>query len=141
MRRALFVVTLFILIVAACAPQATATEPQSIIVQRPTPVRATATPTRVQVDLTPAQRAALTSLSGKLGVPVAKIKLVSTEAVTWPDGCLGIVRVGEMCTQAQVPGFKIVLEANQHTYEFHTDVDGSNVRLAEGARISGATEE
>src|SRR5512146_73019 len=109
MRRALFIFALLGLIVTACAPptpapETAATEGPSIIMGRPTPA-----PTHIRVDLTPAQRAALTALSDKLGLSVDKITLVSTEAVTWPDGCLGIVRMGVMCTQAEVPGFKIIL--------------------------------
>ena len=148
MRRVLFIITLLMFVSAACAPRASATEEPSIIVQRPTSTqtrlhveRPTATPTRVRVDLTPAQRAAFTTLSGKLGLPVEKITLVSTEAVTWPNGCLGIVRIGVMCTQAQVPGFRIILEANGYKYEFHTNLDGSIVQLAKGAQISNATEQ
>jgi hypothetical protein len=141
MRRALFVITFLIFLTAACAPQAAATEEQSIIAPRPssTPTRIgrpTATPTSAQANFTPAQRAAITSLSGRLELPLAKIKLVSTESVTWPDGCLGIVKMGVMCTQAQVPGFRIVLEANEQKFEFHTDLDGTNVQLAEGAQVS-----
>jgi hypothetical protein len=141
MRRVFFVVIFLASIISACAPQATPTEEQSLIITRPTPTRSASTPTHVSANLTPAQRAAITALSGKLGLPAGKIKLVSTEAVTWPDGCLGIVRMGVMCTQAQVPGFKIVLAANGQDYEFHTNVDGSTVRLAEGAQISSDTEQ
>jgi hypothetical protein len=147
MKRAIFVITLFMLVVAACAPQvpatpASATDQPSIIAERPTAIvkRPTATPTHVRVDLTPAQRAALAALSKKLGLPADKITLVSTEAVTWPNGCLGIVRVGVMCTQAEVPGFKIILEANGQKYEFHTNQDGSIVELVEGAQTTSAVE-
>ncbi len=133
MRRALFVTMLLTLIITACA-SASPMEQPSIIIERPTP-------TRVRVDLTPAQRAALTALSEKLGLPVSKITLVSTEAVTWPNGCLGIVRMGVLCTQAKVPGFKIILEANGQKYEFHTNQDGSIVQLVEGAQNLGAAEQ
>jgi len=143
MRRVLFVITLLLLIITACAPQASATEQPSIIVERPTPTRVPAkpTPTHVAVDLTPAQRAALMALAEQLNLSVDKITVVSTEAVTWPDGCLGIVRMGALCTQAQVPGFKIVLEADGQKYEFHTNQVGSIVQLAEGAQESGAVEQ
>ena len=137
MRRARFVITLLIFILAACAPQAQATQEQSLIVKRPTPIPTrlelpTATPTSAQANLTPAQRAAISALSGKLGLPPEKIKLVSTEAVTWPDGCLGVQRMGVMCTQAEVEGFKIILEADGKQYEFHTNQDGSSIIRAAG---------
>lgn len=133
MRRVLFVMTILIFLVAACAPaDSGATEGASAPGEGSTSVPA---------DLTPAQRAAVTSLSETLGVPPDEIKVVSTEAVTWPDGCLGVVREGMMCTQAEVPGFKIILEANGKEHEFHTNEDGSVVLIAEGAPNSGAVEE
>ena len=45
----------------------------------------------------------------------------------WPDGCLGIQREGVTCTQASVPGYKIVLQANGAFYEIRTNKDGSQV--------------
>jgi hypothetical protein len=133
MRRVLFVMTILIFLVAACAPAGSgATEEASAPGEGPTSIPANGTP---------AQRAAVTSLSETLSIPPEEIKVVSTEAVTWPDGCLGIVRMGMMCTQAEVPGFKLILEANGKEYEFHTNEDGSVVLLAEGAQNSGAVEE
>jgi hypothetical protein len=133
MRRVLLIVPILMMAITACAPEAAATEEPSIN-EEPTP-------THIHVDLTPAQRAAITALSEQLNLPVDMITLISTEAVTWPDGCLGIVRVGVMCAQAEVPGFKIILEANGQKYEFHTNQDGSIVMLAEGAQDSADVEQ
>jgi len=133
MRKVFFVIALLVALLAACAPTAAATE-------GPVSDEASA-PTQNPADLTPAQLAALTALSEKLGLPVDQIQLVSTEAVTWPDGCLGIERIGVMCTQAQVPGFKIVLEANGKTYEFHTNEDGTVALPAEDPLSAGAAEQ
>lgn len=44
-------------------------------------------------------------LAKRLNVPVAQISVVSFREVTWPDGCLGLGRPGQACTQALVPGF------------------------------------
>jgi len=139
MRRVLFILMILMVAVTACAPTA-ATEGPSNVEEQPTATPAP-TPTHIPVDLTPAQRAALTTLSEKLNLPVDEIKLVATEAVTWPNGCLGIVRMGVLCTQAEVPGFKIVLEANGQNYEVHTNQDGSVALLAEGAQASGDVEQ
>src|SRR6266498_1562019 len=134
MRRVLFVLIILMMLLTACTPEAAATEEATNVEEQPTP-------TPIPVDLTPAERAAITALSEKLSLPVDKITLVSTEAVTWPNGCLGIVRMGVLCTQAEVPGFKIILEADGKKYEFHTNQDGSIVMLAEGAQDSAAVEE
>jgi hypothetical protein len=134
MRRVLFVLAILALAMTACGPVIPATEEPSATLEEPTP-------THIPVDLTPAQRAALAALADQLGLTADKIKLVSTEAITWPDGCLGIVRMGVLCTQAEVPGFKIILGASGKKYEFHTNRDGSTVLLAEGAQDSAEVEQ
>src|SRR6266540_4136958 len=140
MRRVLFVVVILMMVITACAPEAAATEAPSYPGEPSYPSEPSQS-THTPADLTPAQRAAMNALMEQLSLFADKIKLVSTEAVTWPNGCLGIVRMGVMCTQNEVPGFKIVLEANGQKYEFHTNQDGSIVMLAEGAQDSAAVEE
>jgi len=76
---------------------------------------------------TPAQQAAITALSRTVNLPPGQITLISTDAVDWPDGCLGIQREGVACTEAIVPGYKIILQANGVFYEIRTNEDGSNV--------------
>jgi hypothetical protein len=110
------------LIITACAPAPQATE-------GPVPDEEPAS-TQIPMDLTPAQRAAITTLSENLGIPAENIKLVSTEAVDWPDGCLGVQEEGVMCTEAIVPGFRIILEANGREVEYRTNEDGTQVRPA-----------
>jgi hypothetical protein len=115
-------IALLILIITACSPEAPATE-GPIPDEQPTP-------THIPLDLTPAQRAALTALSENLGLPVDKIKLVSTEAVEWPDGCLGVQEEGLACTQVIMPGFRVILEANDRQVEYRTNEDGTQIRPA-----------
>ena len=125
MRRVLFVCLLVNLILTACASQAAATEEPAV----PEPEEPS-TPTHLPVDLTPAQLAAINALSENLNLPASEIKLASTEAVEWPDGCLGIQEEGLMCTQAITPGFSIILEANGRKVEYHTNEDGKQIRPA-----------
>ena len=133
MRRVLLILAVLMMAITACAPEAAATEEATSVEEQPTS-------THIPVDLTPAQRAAINALMEQLSLSADKIKLVSTETVTWPNGCLGIVRMGVMCTQNEVPGFKIVLEAEDQKYEFHTNQDGSIVMLAQGAQDSADVE-
>lgn len=117
MRKHLTILVLMISILAACAPQAQPTEEPALPNDNSYP----------NEGLTLAQQAAIAALSKILNVPPGQITLISTEAVNWPDGCLGVQRAGVMCTQAIVPGYKIILEANGTQYEVHTDEDGSSV--------------
>jgi len=121
-KKVLMSIILLILIVTACSPEAQATE-GPIIDEQPTP-------SHIPVDLTPAQRDALTAFSENLGLPVEEIKLVSTEAVEWPDGCLGVQEEGLACTQVITPGFRVILEANGRQAEYRTNEDGTQIRPA-----------
>jgi hypothetical protein len=122
MKKVLIGIALWSLIFTACSPEVSATE-GPIIDEQPTP-------THIPVDLTPAQRAALTALSENTGLPVDEIKLVSTEAVEWPDGCLGVQEEGLACTQVIIPGFRVILEANSRQVEYRTNEDGTQIRPA-----------
>lgn len=78
----------------------------------------------------PAVLAARTAIAVQLGLELALVRAVSVEPMTWPDGCLGVAQPDEMCTQALVPGYRIVVEANAARYVLHTDETGVQVRVA-----------
>ncbi len=138
--RSLIVLLLTLSFLTACvAPTAAVTStPPAVVPTTPTPAGVypppTVPPTAVvptsaptQVELTPAQKAAEQALSQKYNVPLDQIKIVSTEAVQWPDGCLGVVIPGVMCTDMIVDGYRVIMEANGQQYEFRTNLDGSTV--------------
>ena len=54
----------------------------------------------------------------------------SVEFVEWPDACLGIAQRDVACAEVITPGYRIILEANGATYEYHTD-GGSRAVLVE----------
>jgi hypothetical protein len=70
------------------------------------------------------------ALATQLGLPKTAITLVSLEAVDWPDGCLGITFSDMACITVITPGYRIILEANGQTYEYHSNKDGSQMLLA-----------
>ena len=113
---------------AACTAMPTAASPGGgNATQQPTNPPPLATSTEAPPALTAAEQAAIANLSKGLGVPAQQITIVSTEAVTWPNGCMGVQRLGVLCTMNQVPGFRIILSANGVHYEVHTNQDGSVV--------------
>lgn len=69
-------------------------------------------------------------LAAQLGISLQEIRILSYERVDWPDACLGIQTPGLMCAQVITPGFRVLLEAEGKRYQFHTDLSGSDVRLA-----------
>jgi hypothetical protein len=143
----LYTLIIIVMLLAACASPGgmqLPTDTPSVTIQTPsatpgsTPTAPkpepspTAQPTHIPVDVPPAQHAAIQALADSLGINIDQIKVVSVEAVDWPNGCMGVQRIGVMCTQQIVPGFRIILEANGQQYEYHTNSDGSQVTPAKG---------
>lgn len=116
MKRVLVSITLMILIIGACSPQAQPTDLPPVIEEQAT---------QMGVDLTPAQRAAISALSQNLGLAVDQINLISTEAVDWPDSCLGTSMEEIACAQAITSGFRVLLEADGRQVEYRTNEDGT----------------
>jgi len=147
MKKYLSTYVLLILIFTACAPQPTEqgllpnddSYPNTSYPNTSYPNEDSSS-SHSPVNLILAQQAAITVLSQSLNLPPGQITVISAEAVQWPDGCLGVQTLGVMCTQAIVPGYKIILEANGEQYEFHTNVDGSQVVQVESI-VAGSVEE
>ena len=118
-----FIVTLLILVITACAPESSPTEEPSNMDEQPAA-------TQSSIELTSAQRAAIAAISGNLDLPADKITVVSTEAVDWPDSCLGVPEEGLDCAQATTPGFRILLQADGRDVEYRTNEDGTLIRPA-----------
>lgn len=47
------------------------------------------------------------------------VSVLSYRDVTWPDGCLGILKPGQMCTQALVDGYMLRVGAGGKVYRYH----------------------
>jgi hypothetical protein len=116
-------------------PTATAPIPTQPLPTAPATTQPVLLGTPVRVDLTPAQRAAMQALVEAINIPVDQIRLISTEAVQWPDGCLGIIRINARCMGGPVEGFRIILAANGEQYEFHTNQDGTAVAQLEATPL------
>jgi hypothetical protein len=125
---------------AACAPVSTPVATSAPATETPVPSNTAVPPTPTTAltqavpivtqgnsGLTPAQQGAIEAVAKKYNIPNEQIHIVSTEAVSWPNGCLGVVIPGVMCTDVIVDGYRIKLEANGQQFEIHTNQDGTNV--------------
>ena len=77
----------------------------------------------------PGVLAAQTAVKAVLSAP-GDVIILPFDRVDWPNTCLGVPRSDELCVQVFTPGFRVLLVANGLLYEFYTDFDGQNVRLA-----------
>jgi len=152
MKNVIFWISFLGLLLAACEPEFIPTPPPTLtkISPTPQPVSFPTSPpiptsiplaTNLPADLESAREAAVASLSSTLDLPADQINLISAQAVIWPDGCMGVRRMGVMCTNKQVPGFVIVLGANGKRYEFHTNQDGSLIVPVEGVQATGSVQD
>lgn len=60
-------------------------------------------------------------LAKKLGVNTKEIRLLSIEAVDWPDTSLGCPKEEMMYAQVITPGYRVTLEGRGKSYIYHSD--------------------
>jgi hypothetical protein len=60
-------------------------------------------------------------LAQRLSLAPEAVRLVSVKAVEWSDASLGCPQPGMMYAQVITPGFRVALEAEGQTYDYHTD--------------------
>ncbi len=77
-----------------------------------------------------ATAAAVADLAARLDLKEDAITVKSVESVQWPDACLGVSQPDVACAEVITSGYRIILEANGRTYEYHTD-GGSRAVLAQ----------
>ena len=87
---------------------------------------------------TPTAKAVLQSASQQLKLPTSKLRIVRTEKRTWQDGCLGLARSDEVCTQALVSGYQVTVEGGSRRLVYRTDGSGT-VRLDQSVSRKNAT--
>jgi hypothetical protein len=63
---------------------------------------------------------ALADLAARLSVAPDAITVKAVESIDWPDASLGCPQPGMMYAQVITPGYRIVLEVDGKSYEYHT---------------------
>ncbi|MCP6762259.1 MAG: hypothetical protein NHB32_26715 [Fischerella sp. CENA71] len=81
----------------------------------------------------PVARAVLRDVSRTQGVLPSKLKIAEYHQQTWSDGCLGLAKPDELCTQALVPGWRVIVSNGTQNWIYHTNSNGRSLRLANPA--------
>lgn len=76
-------------------------------------------------------------LSSQLNIPPEQIRFLNSEQVIWSDTCLEMPSQND-CQAQDIPGFRILVEAGQQEFIYHTNLDGS---LIIGNLVSQAAQE
>lgn len=106
---------LFMMLLAACAPQAQPTEDPAV-------------PTGEDTDSL--DDVLIHRLAVNLGLDQSEIALISREDVEFGDLCLDVARFDTACAQAVTPGQIFIFEANGLAYEYRTTAAGDTIQPA-----------
>jgi hypothetical protein len=74
-------------------------------------------------------KAVVTDLAKLQKIPPEKLKVVKYSQESWSDGCLGLPQPEEICSQAIVEGWRVVVSDGSEEWIYRTDKSGKNVRL------------
>jgi len=58
-----------------------------------------------------------------------QVSVLSITEKQWPDACLGVRSEDEMCAQVITPGYEVTMQVGSETQVYHTNSDGSVLRL------------
>jgi hypothetical protein len=78
----------------------------------------------VNATLQSVTEAVLADASKRTGLEVAKLEVVESIVVTWPDGSLGCPEPGMNYTMALVPGYRIRIQAGEQLLNYHASARG-----------------
>ena len=97
----------------------------------------------VSADMRAIVEAALDDAAKRTGRARSTLVVVSSEAVTWPDGGLGCPEPGVTYTMALVPGYRVFIRAGDELLDYHASRRGYLLYCPAGRSIdpvpSGAT--
>lgn len=69
-------------------------------------------------------------ISNTYKIPATQLRVVSSSQQSWPDGCLGLAKRGEICTQIFIQnGWRIVMSNDRQKWTYRTDSTGRTIRL------------
>lgn len=68
-------------------------------------------------------------LSKQTGIPANKLQLLQSTPQTWSDGCLGLAKADEMCSQMMVQGWQVVFSSGNQRWVYRTDATGRIYRM------------
>jgi len=74
--------------------------------------------------------AVLKDVAKRTGISTKQLKIVDYSQKTWRNGCLELPQPDEFCTQALVPGWRVVVSNGRQRWIYHTNKNGSSLRLA-----------
>lgn len=76
------------------------------------------------------QQALLAAVAEQQSVSPEQLQITATQAMDWPDACLGIAEPDVLCAQMITPGWAVTVTDGQTAWQYRTDLDMLQVKLA-----------
>jgi hypothetical protein len=84
------------------------------------------------------KNAVLKAATKRLGILPTNLTIIQSESQNWSDGCLELGGINQLCSQAIIPGWRVVVGAQDVALVYHVNGTGSVLRLNEGeSQIKG----
>ncbi|MBA2747679.1 MAG: hypothetical protein H0U45_02805 [Tatlockia sp.] len=84
--------------------------------------------------------AVITEVSKQTGISTKNLKITEYSRQTWSNGCLGVSKPGEICTQALVEGWRVVVSGNKRTWVYRSNRNGQILRLESPKKPTSSNE-
>ncbi|WP_414563932.1 MULTISPECIES: hypothetical protein [unclassified Anabaena] len=78
----------------------------------------------------PVANAVRRDLARRQRISIRELKISDYSQQTWRNGCLELPQPNELCTQALVPGWRVVVTNGKQNWTYHTNNNGRSLRLA-----------
>ncbi|MEH2152637.1 hypothetical protein [Nostoc sp.] len=78
----------------------------------------------------PVANAVLQDLARRQGILTRQLQIIDYHQQKWRNGCLELPQPDELCTEALVPGWRIVVSNGKENWIYHTNNNGRSLRLA-----------
>ncbi|MEH2327197.1 MAG: hypothetical protein V7K32_27275 [Nostoc sp.] len=79
------------------------------------------------------KNAVFQAASKRLQQPISQLRIIEFQQQTWRNGCLELANADEFCTEALVPGWRVLVGIGEQTLVYHTNQTGSVLRLNQKA--------
>lgn len=67
------------------------------------------------------------------GIAIEQLQIIEATPQTW-DGCLGIVKPDQACTEIAILGWQVKVQNGDETLVYHTDMAGTDIRFNESLK-------
>jgi hypothetical protein len=90
--------------------------------------------TAKETNLPPEVQSAVLENAARQTSKISALRILKAQPQNWSDGCLGLAKPDELCTQVITSGWRVVITDGQKNWTYRTDNTGNLVKLEKVSR-------